>query len=172
MQRLISLFASLVVSVFTLAVSNPAMAQDKAKDAKGVPSIKGVWQLVEITRTGPNASTNSKPQPGLWIITGKHYTYLAVSADKARPELPAAKMTDKDRSDAYNDFVAQAGNYEMKGSELIMKVFVARNPDAMRAGSVFKNTFKLDGKTLSLTQTANQNGPIANPTTYKLVRIE
>lgn len=43
MRHLIRLFASLVVPVFMLAVANPAIAQDKAKDAKaakGQPAIK------------------------------------------------------------------------------------------------------------------------------------
>ena len=38
MKRLINLFASLVVPVFMLAVANPVMAQDKAKDAKAAPA--------------------------------------------------------------------------------------------------------------------------------------
>ena len=38
MKRLTRLFASLVVPVFMLAVANPVMAQDKAKDAKAAPA--------------------------------------------------------------------------------------------------------------------------------------
>ena len=40
MKRSISLFASLVVPVFMLAVANPAIAQDKMKDAKAAPAAK------------------------------------------------------------------------------------------------------------------------------------
>jgi len=40
MKHLLSLFASLVVPVFMLAVANPVMAQDKAKDAKAAPAAK------------------------------------------------------------------------------------------------------------------------------------
>ena len=41
MKQLIRLFASLVVPVFMLAVANPVIAQDKAKDAKAAPAKKG-----------------------------------------------------------------------------------------------------------------------------------
>ena len=40
MKRSISLLASLVVPVFMLAVAYPAIAQDKAKDAKASPAAK------------------------------------------------------------------------------------------------------------------------------------
>ena len=40
MKHLIRLFASLVVPAFMLAVANPAIAQDKGKDAKAAPAAK------------------------------------------------------------------------------------------------------------------------------------
>jgi hypothetical protein len=105
---------------------------------------------------------NPKPQPGLWIFTDKHFSYLFVTTDKPRPEIPAAKMTEKDRSDAYNGFIASGGTYDIKGDNLTMNVMVARNAESMRSGAFFTNTYKLDGNNLSVTRTGNQNGHATN----------
>jgi len=47
MKNLIRLFVSLVVPAFMLAgvAANPAIAQDKAKDAKAAPAAKGMAKL-------------------------------------------------------------------------------------------------------------------------------
>ncbi len=42
----------------------------------------------------------------------------------------------------------------------------------MRSGVFNTASYKLDGKTLTITQELNQTGPVANPTTWKLTRIE
>jgi hypothetical protein len=159
--------SGLLATSFTIGLLLAGISESWAQQ-----SIKGVWQVVEITTTGPNASTNSSPQPGLWIFTDKHYTYMTVNTDKPRPVVPAAKMTDKDRADAYRGFVASGGTYEIKGDQITMKVFVARSPETMRSGSVFGNTYKLDGKVLTVTRTSSMNEPVANPSTTKLVRLE
>ena len=42
----------------------------------------------------------------------------------------------------------------------------------MVAGAFIVYSCKLEGSTFTLTQQRNQNGPIANPATIKLVRVE
>ena len=49
---------------------------------------------------------------------------------------------------------------------------VAKNPAAMAAGAYSVYRCKVDGNTLTLTTLRNQNGPVANPTTIKLARVE
>ena len=49
---------------------------------------------------------------------------------------------------------------------------VAKNPNAMHAGNSGSSTFKLEGKTLVLTQVSTQSGPVANPITLRLTRVE
>jgi hypothetical protein len=136
--------------------------------------VVGVWRVAELTRTGPNAGTNAHPQPGLYIFTARHYSIETVTSDGPRPELPEQGATDKQRSDAFGPpFTANAGTYEIKGNELIDTVIVAKNPNIMRTGALQTFTFKMEGKnTLWLTQKANQNGPVTNPPTVKLTRVE
>jgi hypothetical protein len=139
----------------------------------GKSPIVGVWHVAERTTTGPTAGTNANPQPSLFLFTARHYSILTVNSDTPRPDLPQQGATDKQRADAWGPFTANAGTYAIKGNELTNTVLVAKNPNVMKSGGVQVFTFKMDGKnTLSLTQKANQNGPVANPTTFKLTRVE
>jgi hypothetical protein len=136
------------------------------------PKIVGVWKQSEVTYTGPNARKDPNPQPGLLIVTRQHFSAMEVFGDKPRPELPPANPTDKQRADAFGQFTAQAGTYEIKGDEIIYRRIVAQSPNAMRAGNVNVATFKLEGDTLWLTPKAEGTVPVANPTTRKWTRLE
>jgi hypothetical protein len=142
--------------------------------AQGVKSpVIGVWRTSEVTRTGPNAGTNASPQPGLTIFTSRYYSIDSVTSDAPRPDLPQQGATDKQRADAWGPFTANAGTYAIKGNELTNTVITAKNPNVMKSGGWQAFTFRMDGKnTLWLTQKANQDGPVANPTTFKLTRVE
>jgi hypothetical protein len=136
-------------------------------------SIIGVWRMAEATSTGPNARTVTNLQPSVAIFTRGYYSLDFVSSDAARPELPAQGATDKQIADAYRAFVGQAGTYEIKSNEITVKTVVAKNPNLMRAGNFTTRTFRMEGNnTLWLTEKANENGPVANPGTVKLTRLE
>ena len=143
--------------------------------AASEPTLQGVWQITEVTTTGPNASTNNSPQPGLYIFTGKHYSIVRVNGTKPRPDLPAdLKTATADQLLAVygTGFTSQSGTYEVAGGKLTTRALVAKNTGPMRAGSFTTSSYKLDGKTLTITAESNQSGPVANPATYKLTRIE
>ena len=166
-SKLLSVGAAAVVTI--LVVGGIAAAQQAGRSAS---SIVGVWRVVEITTTGENARTYSA-QPGQRIFTQRHYSVIAVTADKPRPELPPIdKATDKGLLDAWRAFGANAGTYEVKGNEIRFQALVAKNPNVMRPGNVLVETFKLDGDTLWLTAKSNQDGPVKNPNTLKLTRVE
>ena len=126
------------------------------------PSIVGVWRVSEVTFTGPNARKLTNPQPGLRIFTQRHYSINEVTAEKSRPELPdaPAQATDK------------AGTYEIRGNEITTRPIAAKSPNTMRPKNFNTSAIVLDGKTLTITPKSNQAGPIANPTTIRLTRIE
>ena len=137
------------------------------------PSIQGAWRLIEVTTSGRNGSTNSMPQPSLYIFSARHYSITRVTAAEPRPEFKdPANVTDAESLAAWGPFQAQAGAYEISGDSLKLGVIISKNPQLMRTGlqpAVF--TFALDGNTLTLIQKADQAGrPIANPATFKLVR--
>jgi hypothetical protein len=136
--------------------------------------VIGVWQVAEVTTTGPNGRTVTNPQPGLFIFTAGHYAQERVTADTPRAELPPAdQRTDKQVADAFGPFAANAGTYEIKDNEITIRRAVAKDPTAMKAGNLQILTFRTESKdALWLTTKANQTGPVQNPTTIKLTRIE
>ena len=51
-------------------------------------------------------------------------------------------------------------------------LLVSKNPAVMGAAVFITYSYRLDGDTLWVTQRQNQNGPFANPVTFKLVRVK
>jgi hypothetical protein len=155
-------------------VGAPLLSQSGAASQ---PTIQGVWQITELTTTGKDASTNKSPQPSLYIFTAKHYSIARVNGTAPRPNLPAAdypKATAAQLLAAWgpSGFAAQSGTYEVAGGKLTTRAIVARGTGPMAPGAFSTSSYKLDGKTLTITQERNQNGPVENPTTWKLTRIE
>jgi hypothetical protein len=156
-------------------VGAPLFAQSGAASQS---TIQGVWRITEVTRTGPNASTNNSPQPSLYIFTPKHYSLIRVNGTTARPDLPvdqeqsatAAQLLAVFGNDALS---AQSGTYEVAGGKLTTRAIVARGTAPMASAAISTSSYKLDGKTLTITQERNAAGqPVSNPTTWKLTRIE
>jgi Lipocalin-like domain len=165
----------LFVVVAVLALINAmVLAQTK-------PSVQGVWKAVEITITNPNPPPNSLPkgthtniQPYLLIFTGKHYSVTADLAAEPRPTTPVkeqGKPTLEELQSRWGPFVANAGTYEVSGETLTRQLVVAKEP-ANQGKGVNRDTIKLDGNNLWLTQVESARGKVANPATIKYVRVE
>ena len=136
--------------------------------------LQGVWKPTEVVRTGPNASTNKNPQSCLIIFTSKYYSIVCVTSDKPRPDLPQDinTATGAQLRDVWGPFTGQSGTYEVKGSEVTYHQSVAKNPTVMSSGNFAIDAFKIEGNTLTLVDKATRNGPVANPGTVKLMRVE
>ena len=164
MKRL--LFAVLGVGLLT----SHGMAAQSTRE-----SIQGVWRIVEATIGGPGGRTIAfGDRPNLTIITARHYSRVEVQADGPRPILAdVAKASADELRAVWGPFVSEAGTYELTpGSLITMRPIASKNPAVMGPGVFITYSYKLDGDTLSLTQQRNQNGPLANPFTLKLVRVE
>lgn len=157
-----------------LALATPAFAQGPT-----AASLEGVWRIAETTTTGANAATNSTPQPSLIIFARGHYSYLSVNGTKARPQAPpakdAAKLTDAEkvaRYEEWNNFTANAGTYEVKGTTLTRHPMVAKSVSVMTATDrAIAQEFKLEGDTLWLISKSAAGQP-ASETRTKLVRVK
>lgn len=142
-------------------------------ESKSASPVVGVWQVAEVTTTGPNGHKNASPQPGLYIFAASHYAQERVTSDTPRAELPTTERTDKQVADAFGPFNANAGSYEVKGNEIWFKRVVAKSPATMKAGNFEIDTFRMEGKnSLWLTPKETAEGQPRNPTTVKLTRIE
>ena len=139
-------------------------------------SIQGVWQVVEVTMTGPGARTIAirEPRPNLTIITARHYTRVEDQSERPRPiPVDVTKASADELRAVWGPFVGEAGTYEVTTGNLItMRPIAAKNPAVMGPGSSITYSYKLDGDTMWVTQQRNQNGPFANPVTVKAVRVE
>ena len=158
--------AWILILFVILALAASATAQSK--------KIEGVWRLNEITTTGTNGSTKQITQPSLYLFTKKHYSIIYVSSDSPRPvieDLSTASSADL-RNIFVTSFIANAGTYEMKDGKLTMRPVVAKSPTFMQAGNFLTMSVKIGGNMLTLTSDSSNNGPAANPSTFKLTRIE
>ena len=160
-----------VLTVVAL-VSAPLFAQSRSAAA---PSLQGVWRIVEVTTTGPGASKNTAPQPSLYIFTARHYSLIRVNGTTTRADLPEdqTKATAAQLLAAYGNAVtAQSGTYEVAGGKLTLRPLVAKNPATMKGGVFNTSSYKLDGSTLTFVSESSNTGPVASPTTFKLMRVE
>jgi hypothetical protein len=152
-------------------VTNSADAVGQSKSAP----LQGVWQTVEIAIAGanPRTITVTAPQQYLTIITARHYSRTEVQADGPRPIITdVSKATADELRAVWGPFVGEAGTYEVSGNMLTLHPQASKSPAAMAPGAFIVNTYKRDGDTLWIAQQRNQNGPYANPVTFKLVRVE
>jgi hypothetical protein len=134
--------------------------------------LEGVWKVMEVTLTGPNAQKITNPQPNIVMFAKKYFSRVLVLGDKPRPDLPQKDATDAQKVATWAPFFASAGTYEVKGATFTLKDLVNKNPIGMAPGNFGTYDFKIEGNTLTITTKATQNGPAANPFTMKLVRLE
>lgn len=159
---------SIVPFSLALLIGNDVAAQSKPA------SIQGVWQVVEVTTTGPDARKITQVPGNLTILTARHYSRVEVHTDQARQQ-PAdiSKASADELRGVWGPFVAEAGTYQITGTNLVtLRPIVSKNPLAMAKGSFRTFSYKLDGDTLWITEQSTQSGPVANPATIKAVRIE
>lgn len=155
-------------TVITCMVALAVLLTVQSAAAQG--KLEGVWKTTEITLTGPNARTITNPQPGFIIFTKKHFSIVAISGDKPRPDLPQKEATDAQKVATWTPLNATIGTYEVKGTTFTIHPIVAKNP--LEPGAFTTWDFKIDGNTIVATTKANKAGPIANPVTFKWVRVE
>jgi hypothetical protein len=152
MKRLVLLSIALVVFGSESAV----FAQPST------PLLRGVWKVVEVT--GGAEGSNTHPQPGLFIFTDKHYSFMRVTGTKARPKFQSnATATDSEKVASYDGFFAQAGTYQVSGSTITTQPVVAKAEFPM-IGPPSKAEIKIDGNTLWWTFATGQ--------VAKLIRVE
>lgn len=138
------------------------------------PSVEGVWQTAEVIIPGPEPRRLDMLQPNLAILTARHYSRVEIHAERARPTLAdAGKATADELRRVWGPVVTEAGSYETaRGNTLTSRPVVAKNPASMSPGSLEKYAYRIEGDTLWLTQQRDQCGPISNPPTIKLRRVE
>ena len=124
--------------------------------------LQGVWRVVDQT---------GQPGAGVYIFTSRHYSMMVASPD--RPDIADTSQATADELRAlWNPMVANAGVYEVAGNLITIRPIVAKIPVVMKPGAYEVYAFRVENKTLSLTQQRNVRGPVEGRATTKLVRVE
>ena len=71
-----------------------------------------------------------------------------------------------------DDFIANAGTYEVKAGKLTVHPMVAKSPGYMQAGTWTTSSMTIKGNMMTLVSEGSNFGPIKTPTTFKLTRVE
>ena len=172
--------AILTIVVLAAAVALP--------EGQSQPGIHGVWRHVErvipaTTIAGDRVDpfghvpvgTQTDVQPGLLIITRRHYSRTTDTAVKPRPTgafATPARPTVKELQARWGPFAANAGTYDLSGDVLTLRALVAKEPREQRAGGFARLRAVVTGDRLSLTPIENSDGRIAAGVTSRYVRVE
>lgn len=112
--------------------------------------LKGAWVMqqgdVVVTSEG---DTLHNVQPALFIFTDTHYS-MTIVPDTAHRAMFSEDPTNAERLEAFDNFVANAGRYEVQGDEITIRPYVAKNPNFM-AGfpkNAVTTTFRVAGDRL------------------------
>jgi hypothetical protein len=171
MLRFLALI-SLAVGLF--AVTAPVEAKEAA-----APSIQGVWKPTEIVMTGAGAYVVSAPQPGLFIFTKSHFSWMWTPGSTPRALFKAGVPTNEEKVAAYDSLIPTSGTYELNGSTVTFRYIVSKSPNVVS----IDEQFLIEGDTLTLTWISNDlrmrigpdvvraTGPVSQGR-MKLVRVE
>ena len=119
-----------------------------SQSSKSNPLL-GAWKVTEIDDANRPAITN--PQPGLYVFTEQHYSFLRINGTEPLPDYASnAKATDADKVAVFNAIFVQSGTYTVTGNTLSTKVLVAKSAFVM--GSSAEYEFTVNGKELVLKQ--------------------
>ena len=125
--------------------------------------LMGAWKVTETADT--NGAPITSPQPGLYVFTGKHYSFARINGTKPLPNYPSNdKATDAEKVTVFNSLYLNTGTYTVTGNVLATKAMVAKSAFAI-GGAGNQYEFTVNGNALVLTQ--KPSGAV-----IKLVRLE
>jgi hypothetical protein len=110
-------------------------------------TLEGVWKVAEIVITGAGAYAVTAPQPGVFIFTKSHFSWMWVPGTQPRAPFKALVPTTEEKLAAFDSLSASSGTYELNGSTATFRPIVAKGPN-----NVFVDEqFLIEGDTLTLT---------------------
>ena len=160
MRRLIGITLLGLLAV-VVAVRGQSSGQSAGQSGAKPNPLVGAWKVTEIDDVNKPPITN--PQPGLYVFTEQHYSFLRINGTAPLPAYPSnAKATDADKVAVFDMIFVNSGTYTVTGNMLATKVLVAKS--AFVLGSNAQYEFAVNGKELVLTQ---KSGAV-----LKLERVE
>ena len=159
--------ALLVVSCGAPQTEEAVVAPEEATASS--PLI-GVWKATEVTYADPDTPAETNLQPSYFIFTNEHKSILAILGEEPRAELPE-NPTDAQKAAVYDRLIANVTTYELEGNTITEHYLVDKSPN-VKPGDIWRAEYRFEGGALIFDAKATQDGPIENPYTLKLVRVE
>lgn len=113
----------------------------------GRQTLEGVWKVTEIVITGAGAYAVTAPQPGVFIFTKSHFSWMWVPGSQPRALFKAQVPTTGEKLAAFDSLSASSGTYELNGSTATFRPIVAKGPNNL----FIYEQFLIEGDTLTLT---------------------
>ena len=146
-----------------------------AQEPASAERLIGTWQIVQTMTSNPSGErVDNDPPPGMYMFTGRYMSNLIVPESEPRPMI-WGKSSDEERLRAYDNFIADGGEYWIVGDVIQTHNFIAKVPDAMRPerkrgeGIRYKFHFEEDELVITMTQ---QGWAPSGSITYRLERME
>ncbi len=119
---------------------------------RAVQSLQGAWRIVEVAVRAPGEAWTARPGPqaGLYVFAARHYSFFYVPGVQPRSRFADPNApTEKEKSAAYDTFIAGAGTYTYDGRTLVLKADLRKNPNEM-TGEFWRWLAETQGDTLRL----------------------
>lgn len=150
-----------LIGVILLGLFAVAVTVEGQSPATRNPLV-GAWRVAEIDDA--NRPPIANPQPGLYIFTEQHYSFVRINGTGPLPDYPSNdKASDADKVTVFNVLYINSGTYTVNANMLTTKAMVAKS--AFVIGSSNQYQFAVNGNALVLTQ--KSSGAVT-----KLVRVE
>lgn len=124
--------------------------------------LVGAWQL-DPAQSG---------QAALYLFTPTRYSMVLAATD--RPDIAdMSKATADELRATWGPLLANAGTYEVSGDLITIHPLVAKIPVVMKPGASEVYRFRIEGKTLTLSQVRNARGvAVDSAPRIKFLRVE
>ena len=111
--------------------------------------LVGAWRVTEIDDANRPPITN--PQPGLYIFTEQHYSFVRINGTGPLPDYPSNdKATDADKVAVFNAIYLNSGTYTVAANMLTTKAMVAKSAFVIGASNQYD--FAVNGKANLISQ--------------------
>ena len=108
--------------------------------------LLGVWRMTEVVFSTPNMSRIiANPQPGAFIFTKRHYSFMHIWGDEPRSFLPDSP-NDAERLESLERLRTSLGTYEASDSTITIKRWIASYENLM--GHTQTSPYRIVGDTL------------------------
>ena len=125
-------------------------------------SLNGAWLATELVITGGDKAGVYTDLESIIIFSEEHFSMFTNVGDRPDFSNSEARITDQQKIDLYESFIANSGVYNVSRGTLIRQLVFAENPRDI--GSTVESEYQRNGDTLIIT--TNDSHGVINRITY------